>query len=137
MKQTEWREAAITDFDAHIVNHTWDLEPPKPDQYVIDCKWLFTAKYLSNGQVRCRKGCLVAKGYTQRYDVDYSETFRPVIKATTIHLVIEVAVTQSWPIKQLDVNNDFLQGDLTEVVYMRQPPGFIDKDKPTHVCRLR
>ena len=137
MKHTEWRQAAISEFDAHIVNHTWDLEPPRADQNVIDCKWLFTTKYFSNGTIHCRKGRLVAKGYTQRYGVDYSETFSPVIKSTTIRLVIEVAVTQSWPIKQLDVNNAFLQGELTEVVYMRQPPGFLDKDNPTHVCRLR
>lgn len=137
MKQDDWREAAISEFDAHIVNHTWDLEPPSPDQNVIGCKWLFTTKYFPNGQKRCRKGRLVAKDYTQRYGVDYSETFSPVIKSTTIRLVIQVAVTKSWPIKQLDVNNAFFQGDLTEVVYMMQPPGFVDKDKPTHVCRLR
>ncbi|WZZ30847.1 hypothetical protein YC2023_014248 [Brassica napus] len=137
MKDKKWRDAAIAEFDAHIVNHTWDLEPPSHDQNVIGCRWLFTTKYLSNGQEERRKGRLVAKGYTQRYGVDYSETFIPVIKSTTIRLVIEVAVTKSWTLKQLDINNAFLQGDLTEVVYMMQPPGFVDKDHPDHVCRLR
>ena len=137
MKQEDWRKAAMAEFDAHMVNHTWDLEPPNAEQNVIGCKWIFTTKYLPNGKPGRRKGRLCAKGYTQQYGIDYSETFSPVIKSTTIRLVIEVAVTRSWPIKQLDVNNDFLQGDLTETVYMRQPPGFIDKDKPHHVCCLR
>lgn len=79
----------------------------------------------------------MAKGFTQQYGVDFKETFSLVIKSTIIRLVLEVAVTKSWPIKQLDVNNAFLQGELTETVYMKQPPGFIDKDRPHHVCRLR
>ena len=137
LQDDKWRGAAIAEFDAHIVNHTWDLEPPQEGQNVISCRWLFTTKYLANGREERPKGRLVAKGYTQQYGVDYSETFSPVIKSTTIRLIIEIAVTKSWPIKQLDINNAFLQGDLTELVYMMQPPGFVDKDKPNHVCRLR
>ncbi|XP_033131783.1 uncharacterized protein LOC103828783 [Brassica rapa] len=137
MKQDRWRKAAIAEFDAHIANHTWDLEPPNEAQNVIGCRWVFTTKYLANGEEERSKGRLVAKGYTQRYGVDYSETFSPVIKSTTIRLVIDIAVTKSWPLKQLDINNAFLQGDLIEEVYMMQPPGFVDKDRPGYVCRLR
>lgn len=60
-----------------------------------------------------------------------------MIKSTTIHLVLDITVAKSWQIKQLDVNNAFLQGDLIEEVYMSHPPGFVDKDRPSHVCRLR
>lgn len=60
-----------------------------------------------------------------------------MIKTTTIRLVLDISVHQNWEIKQLDVNNAFLQGDLQEEVYMVQPHGFVDKDRPTHVCRLR
>ena len=137
MKEDKWRKAAISEFDAHIANHTWDLEPPNAAQNVIGCRWVFATKYLANGEEERQKGRLVAKGYTQRYGVDYSETFSPVIKSTTIRLVIDIAVTKSWPLKQLDINNAFLQGDLTEEVYMMQPPGFVDRDRPHHVCRLR
>ena len=137
LKDDEWRGAANAEFDAHIKNHTWDLEPNTHEHNIIGCRWLFTTKYLPDGRKRSRKGRLVAKGYTQQHGIDYSETFSPVIKSTTICLVLDIAVTKSWPIKQLDVNNAFLQGELTELVYMMQPHGFVDKDRPNHVCRLR
>lgn len=60
-----------------------------------------------------------------------------MIKSTTIRLVLDVAVSKSWPIQQLDVNNAFLQGTLDGEVYMEQPPGFIDSNHPTHVSRVR
>ena len=79
----------------------------------------------------------VARGDNQEYGIDYAKTFSPVVKTLTIRLVLQIAVTRSWPIKQLDVNNAFLQGTLTDEVYVSQPPGFVDPDKPHHVCRLR
>jgi hypothetical protein len=68
--------------------------------------------------------------------VDYLETFSLVIKPTTIHLVLSIAVANGWSLRQLDINNAFLQCTLAETVYMAQPPGFIDSDNPTHVCKL-
>lgn len=59
------------------------------------------------------------------------------MKSTTIRLVLSIAVNKDWPIQQLDVNNEFLQGTLHEDVYMVQPPEFIDADRPNHVCHLK
>ena len=60
-----------------------------------------------------------------------------MVKPTTIRIVLAIAVSYGWSLQQLDVNNAFLQGNLSENVYISQPPGFIDKDNPTHVCKLR
>lgn len=136
LKDKKWRFAMSDEFDAQQRNHTWDLVPHE-SQLLVGCKWVFKLKYLPNGAIDKYKARLVAKGFNQQYGVDYAETFSPVIKSTTIRLVLDVAVKKDWEIKQLDVNNAFLQGTLTEEVYMAQPPGFIDKDRPTHVCRLR
>jgi Reverse transcriptase (RNA-dependent DNA polymerase) len=78
----------------------------------------------------------VAKGYTQEEDLNFTDTFSPVIKPTIIHLILSLAVTNNWQIRQLDVNNVFMHGDLQEVIYMTQPTGFVDSQQPTHVCKF-
>lgn len=76
-------------------------------------------------------------GFTQQPDIDYDETFSPVVKPSTIRVVLSLALSKSWPIHQLDVKNAFLHGNLNEEVYSQQPSGFIDALFPTHVRRLQ
>ena len=78
----------------------------------------------------------MAKGFKQRYGIDYEDTFSPVVKAATIRLVLSIAVSRGWSLRHLAVQNAFLHGVLEEEVYMRQPPGFEDKNKPSYVCKL-
>eukprot|EP00253_Pinus_taeda_P002755 PITA_02755 len=69
--------------------------------------------------------------------LDYTDTFSPVIKATTVRVVLSLAITNKWPIHQLDVKNAFLNGTLTENVYMEQPPRYTNLRFPNHVCLLK
>jgi histone deacetylase 1/2 len=82
------------------------------------------------------KAQLVAKGFKQRYVIDYEDTFSPVVKAATIRLVLSLAMSQNWCLRQLDVTNAFLHGYLEEEVYMKQPLGYEDKTKPHYLCKL-
>ncbi|PNX68149.1 copia protein, partial [Trifolium pratense] len=79
----------------------------------------------------------VGDGRSQKAGVDCDETFSPVVKPATIRIVLSIALSKSWPIHQLDVQNAFLHGNLHETVYMHQPMGFRDPSHPDYVCLLK
>lgn len=78
----------------------------------------------------------MAKGFDKEEGIDYLETYSPVVRTPTVRSVLHTATVMNWEIKQLDVKNAFLHGELQEKVYMTQPAGFVDKTKPNHVCLL-
>lgn len=139
LKSANWRKAMTEEYNSQIGNRSWDLEHIPDDLLanVVGCRWIFTIKRHADGSFARYKARLVAQGYTQRPGIDYHDTFSPVVKPATIRIVLSIAVSYDWPLRQLDVNNAFLQGTLYDKVYMKQPPGFIDKDNPHAVCRLR
>ncbi|CAH9076868.1 unnamed protein product, partial [Cuscuta europaea] len=124
-KDLKWRAAMAEEFNALIANKTWDLVPFDSSKNLVGSKWIYKTKYRSDGSIERHKARLVAQGFKQQAGVDFSETFSPVVKPTTVHIVLTLAVSFNWPIRQLDVKNTFLHGHLTEEVYMRQPPGFV------------
>ena len=103
---------------------------------VVGSRWVYRIKRRVDGSIERYKARLVARGFTQQEGIDYSETLSPVIKQATVRLVFSIAVSRNWKIHQLDIHNAFLNGVLTEEVYVKQPPGFVDSSLPSHMCRL-
>ncbi|KAK1698168.1 hypothetical protein QYE76_014865 [Lolium multiflorum] len=136
LQDVQWKKAMDDEYTALMDNKTWHLVPPSSNKNLIDCKWVYRVKKRADGTVERYKARLVAKGFKQRYGIDYEDTFSPVVKAATVRLVLSVAVSQGWSLRQLDVKNAFLHGVLEEEVYMKQPPGFVDPRFPHHICKL-
>ena len=132
----EWKKAMDVEYEALMKNKTWRLVPPTKGINVIDCKWVYKIKRKSDGSIDRYKARLVAKGFKQRFGIGYDDTFSPVVKAATIRLVLSVTVSKGWSLRQLDVQNAFLHGVLEEEVFMRQPPGYENKNSPHFVCKL-
>lgn len=83
------------------------------------------------------KARLIAKGFLQTEEIDYQETFNLVVKDATIRIILSLAGTNNWRLRQVDINNVFLNAELTEIVYMPQPEGFEDPVHPRYVCKLK
>ncbi|KAH9745458.1 retrovirus-related pol polyprotein from transposon RE2 [Citrus sinensis] len=136
LNNERWYQAMKAEYDALISNGTWTLVPRTENYKLVGNKWVFRIKTNTDGSVEKYMARLVAKGFQQIEGAHYFETFILVVKSTTIRVILSLAVMNQWQIRQADVNNAFLNRYLTEEVYMRQPKGFVDPQRPDFVCKL-
>ena len=114
----------LEELQALAKNDTWDLVPLPPGKHLVGSRWVYVVKQQSDGSLEWHKARVVAKGFTQKYDIDYQETFAPVAKMKTIRILLALAAHRGWSLQQYDVKNAFLHRDLTEEIYMALPPGY-------------
>ncbi|GKA62696.1 ribonuclease H-like domain-containing protein, partial [Tanacetum coccineum] len=114
---------------ALVKNGTWLLVPRPTGVNIVHSMWLFKHKFHAYGTLSRYKARLVANGSSHQLGVDFDEMFSLVVKPATIHTVLSLVMSRQWPIHQLDVKNAFLNGDLSETVYMHQPPGLFLSQK--------
>ena len=113
-----WHQAMKNEHEALIRNRTWSLVPPLTEYRVVGNKWVFRVKQNTDGSLAKYKARLVAKDFQQTKGVDYFKTFSPVVKSFTVRIMLSLAMMNKWVIRQVDMNNAFLNGELTEDVYM-------------------
>ena len=136
LQKDEWKQAMISKFEALQRNNTWSLVPLLEERIPIGCRWIYRVKENPDGSVEKYKTRLVVKGFHQQVGFDFNETFSPVVKPTTIRIVFTIALSRGWSVRQLDINNAFLNVILQEEVFMSQPQGFVDEKHLEYVCRL-
>ena len=134
-KKAEWLKAMQEEMKSLLENHTYDLVKLPKGKKMLKNKWVFRLK--NDGQTSRYKARLVVKGFGQKKGVDYDEIFSPVVKMSSIRVVLGMAASLNLEIEQLDVKTAFLHGDLEEEIYMEQPQGFKEKKKEHLVCKLR
>jgi hypothetical protein len=130
----EWLAARQSEYDSLMENNTWILVEMPKDAKMISTKMLYKTKYDNNGNAVRRKARLVARGFTQRKGIDYKETYAPVVKYTSIRVLMAIAAKRGLNVHQLDVTTAFLHGELEEEIFIAQPEGF--EDGTNRVCRL-
>ncbi|GJX37638.1 retrovirus-related pol polyprotein from transposon TNT 1-94 [Tanacetum coccineum] len=132
---SKWKAAMEEEMDSLRKNKTWELVDHPAGKKLVSCKWLFKIKEGIEGVQRPRyKARLVARGFTQRAGIDYNEVFSPVVRHTSIRVILALTACKDYELEQLDVKTAFLHGNLEEVIYMRQPPGYEQGNK---VCLLK
>ncbi|CAM8895692.1 unnamed protein product [Rhodiola kirilowii] len=119
-----------------LANETWELVELPRGKKALHNKWVYRIKEEANGSKRY-KARLVVKGFQQKYGIDYTDVFTPVVKMTTIRLVLSMVAVEDLELRQLDVKIAFLHGDLEEEIYMNQPKGYLSEGNELLVCKLK
>ena len=132
----KWKDAMQKEYDSLLKNGVFSLVPSPKDRNIVDNKWVFKIKRNADGSVERFKARLVARGFSQQPGVDYTETFSPVTRFSSVRTVLAIANQLDMDIHQMDVETAFLNGDLDEEIFMKQPTGFVMKGKENFVCKL-
>lgn len=137
MKSVEaekWKAAMHEELEALAKNNVWNLIESPNDRRIVDNKWTFKLKRDANGNVQRYKARLVARGFTQRKGIDFTETFSPVVRFDSIRAMLAIAASEGLHLEQFDVKTAFLYGHIDEQIFMKQPEGY--DDNSGKVCKL-
>ncbi|CAN0494520.1 unnamed protein product, partial [Discosporangium mesarthrocarpum] len=121
----KWVKAINDEYNSLMEQNTWDLVLLPPGRKLVGSRWLFRIK--TNGRYKPR---FVAQGLSQIPGVDYFATFAPVARMNSVRLLLSLAADYNWDLVHLDVKTAFLQSELNEEIYVRQPRGF-EKHSPS------
>lgn len=130
----KWKLAMDDEIEAHKLNCSWDWVDPPVGKTLVGCRWIYKLKQDSKGKVSQYKARLVAQGFNQKFGIDYNEVFAPTARQSSLRLLLSHVGYNNLKVKQFDVKNAFLNGELEEEIFMKPPPGY---EKSNKCLRLR
>jgi ATP-binding cassette subfamily B (MDR/TAP) protein 1 len=133
----EWNKAMQEEMDSLYKNHTYELVKLPKGKKVLKNKWVYRIKQEEHTSHPRYKARLVVKGFSQRKGIDFGKIFSPVVKMTSIRMILGMAASLNLEVEQMDVKTAFLHGELEEEIYIEQPEGFLVKGKEDYVCKLK
>jgi Reverse transcriptase (RNA-dependent DNA polymerase) len=133
----KWIDVMNEEMKSMYDNDVWDIVPLPKDKKTIGCKWIFKTKRDSKGNVEKYKAHLVAKGFTQKEGIDYKKTFSSVSSKDSLRIILALVPHYNLKLHQMDVKTVFLNGNIDETIYMKQPKNFETGDPKSMVCRLK
>jgi hypothetical protein len=136
-KHQVWKDVMIEEYDYILKNDVWTVVPRPHGKSVVTSKWLYKIKHAADGNVEKYKARFVARGFSQKEGIDYNEIFAPVARYSSIRIIISLAAVFGWKLHQMDVKTAFLNDEVEQEVYIKQPEGFVIHDKRSHVCKLK
>ncbi|UYV65269.1 hypothetical protein LAZ67_3003763, partial [Cordylochernes scorpioides] len=131
-----WRRAMKDELRSLEDRNTWTLSDLPLDKRPISSRWVFKIKTNSKGDVERFKARLVARGFSQKRNVDFFETYSPVINFSVIRMIFALTINKNWYNRHLDVDNAYLYGELNEEIYMSPPDGSNDEKCEGKVLKL-
>ena len=132
-----WFNAMKDEINYMAMNGVWDPVILPNRAKTIGCKMVYKTKKDSLGNIEIYKAILLAKGFTQKEGIDYKETFSPISKKDSFRIILALVAHFDFELQQMDVKIAFLNGELEEEVYMKQPEGFSSSQGEHLVCKLK
>nr|GFA94304.1 zinc finger, CCHC-type [Tanacetum cinerariifolium] len=132
-----WKEAVQSEIDSIMHNDTWELTDLPPGCKALRCKWVLESKMKVDGSIDKYKARLVIQGIRQKEGIEFFDAYAHVARISTIRLLLALAAIHDLVIHQMDVKTAFLNDDLDEEIYMKQPEGFVMLGHKSNVCKLK
>ena len=136
-EKEEWTIAMTNEIESLHKNEVWDIVDLPEGCKAIGSKWVFKRKRDADGNIARHKARLLAKGFTQKSGIDYDEIFSPVVRFESIRAIIALAAKHNLQLHQIDITTAFLNGELKEDIFMKQPEGFEIRGIEHMVCKLK
>jgi len=137
VQKKEWVEEMMEEYQSIMKNDVWDIVPKPEGKSVVSSKWIYKIKHATDRSIEKYKERFVARGFSQKEEIDYEETFAPIAPYTSIRDIMALPSMMKWDLHQMDVKTGFLNGVFEEEVYIERPHGFEVKYIWTPICKLK